>query len=115
MDDDPQLRKTIALTLVDAGYAVREAGDGLKALQVVAAATPDLILSDVKMPRLDGIELARSIARSRAPAPIILMSSGPIAPPGPRAPFIGKPFNLDALLDLISRVLAQASARHTNA
>lgn len=115
VDDDPHLRKTIALTLVDAGYAVREASDGLKALQAVAAATPDLILSDVKMPQLDGIELAESIERSGDPAPIILMSSGPIAAPRPRAPFIGKPFNIDALLDLVSRVLAQASAHHSHA
>jgi CheY-like chemotaxis protein len=114
VDDDPHLRKTIALTLVDAGYTVREASDGFKALQVIAAAMPDLILSDIKMPRLNGIELAESIRRSANPAPVILMSSGAMAPSGPRAPFIGKPFTIDALLDLISGVLAQTAARQVN-
>jgi CheY-like chemotaxis protein len=104
VDDDPGLRHALAELLADAGYRVEQAGDGLMALHQVARQVPDLILSDVRMPRLDGIGLAMTLAPHTPPIPIILMSANPL-PYGCAQPFIRKPFTLEALLTLIARTL----------
>ena len=74
VDDDPGLRHALVETLVDAGYAVEQAGDGMMALRQIAGQVPDLILSDVQMPHLDGIGLVTVLAPHIPPIPIILMS-----------------------------------------
>ena len=102
VDDDADLRRILALTLVDTGYDVEEAGDGISALERIAARFPDLILSDVQMPHLDGIGLAAVLAPHTPPIPIILMSAH-LLPHGCSLPFIRKPFELDALLTLMVR------------
>ena len=102
--DDSTLRCLLALTLEDAGYAVAEAGDGIMALEQIARQPPDLILTDVRMPHLDGIELATVLVPHTPPIPIILMSADPL-PCGCLRPFLRKPFDLDALLMVMARTL----------
>ena len=57
VDDDPLVRKLVSGCLVAAGYVVRVAVDGLDALDKLRAGLPDLIISDLNMPRMSGIEL----------------------------------------------------------
>jgi CheY-like chemotaxis protein len=104
VDDDPGVRHALVEALLDAGYAVEQASDGLMALKKIARQVPDLILSDVRMPRLDGIGLATTLAPHIPPIPIILMSAN-LLPYGCAYPFIRKPFTLEALLTLIARTL----------
>ena len=104
VDDDPGLRHALVEALVDAGFAVEQASDGLMALRQIARQVPDLILSDVRMPHLDGIGLATTLAPHAPSIPIILMSANPL-PYGCTHPFIRKPFPLEALLTLIARTL----------
>lgn len=104
VDDDPGVRHVLVEALQDAGYALDEAGDGLMALKQIARHVPDLILSDVGMPHLDGIGLATTLAPHTPPIPIILMSATP-RPAGCVLPFIRKPFELEALLTLMARRL----------
>jgi CheY-like chemotaxis protein len=104
VDDDPGVRHTLVELLENAGYAVEQASDGLMALRQIARQIPDLILSDVRMPHLDGIGLATTLAPHTPPIPIILMSAQPL-PYGCAQPFIRKPFALEALLTLIVRTL----------
>jgi CheY-like chemotaxis protein len=104
VDDDPGVRHALVELLLTAGYAVEQASDGLMALRLIARQVPDLILSDVRMPHLDGIGLATTLAPHTPPIPIILMSAQPL-PYGCAQPFIRKPFALDALLIMIARTL----------
>ena len=104
VDDDPGLRHVLVEGLVDAGFAVEQASDGLLALRQIAGQVPDLILSDVRMPHLDGIELARILAPHAPSIPIILTSTNPL-PHGCTHPFMRKPFPLEALLTLMARTL----------
>jgi CheY-like chemotaxis protein len=61
VDDEATVRRLVQLNLERAGYRVSTANDGVEALERVAADRPDLILSDITMPRLDGIELVRRL------------------------------------------------------
>jgi CheY-like chemotaxis protein len=104
VDDDPGLRWVLADALFEAGYGVEQASDGLIALQRIAIQVPDLILTDVRMPHLDGIGLATILAPHSPVIPIILMSSDSL-PTDCVLPFIRKPFALEALLTLMARTL----------
>jgi len=74
VDDDPRLREVVRYTLSREGHDVREAGDGQAALDAVAAQVPDLIVLDVLMPELDGLEVCRRV-RATSRVPIIFLSS----------------------------------------
>lgn len=104
VDDDATLRCLLVIALEDAGYRVEEASDGIQALEQLGDPFPDLILTDMRMPRLDGIGLARVLAPHAQPIPLILMSADPL-PPTCSLPFIRKPFEIDALLTLMARTL----------
>ncbi len=104
VDDDAGVRHALVELLLTAGYAVEQASDGLMALKQISRHVPDLILTDVQMPHLDGIGLATTLAPHTPPIPIILMSAQPL-PYGCAQPFIRKPFELDALLIMIARTL----------
>jgi two-component system OmpR family response regulator len=74
VDDDPHIRQLLVFALAKAGLAAREAKDGEEALAMVAAQPPDLIVLDINMPRLDGLEVCRRL-RPETPTPILFLSS----------------------------------------
>ena len=61
VDDEPSIRELVRFTLEDERVAIVEASDGVEALEKARAARPELILLDVHMPRLDGIEACRRL------------------------------------------------------
>jgi CheY-like chemotaxis protein len=61
VDDDPSMRALIRLILAASGYEVLEAEDGLAGRHLVMASSPDLVLCDVHMPRMDGFELLEAL------------------------------------------------------
>src|SRR6266851_9955099 len=80
VDDEAMLRKVVGRGLTAAGCTVTYAADGEEALAMLSEATPDLVISDVTMPRVDGFELLRRV-RSQATTkalPVILLK-GPAA------------------------------------
>lgn len=74
VDDDPHLREVLRYTLERQGWSVREAADGLVALNLLRNETADLLVLDVTMPELDGIETCRRI-RQNSNIPIVFLSS----------------------------------------
>ena len=74
VEDDPLLRHAFRLLLEDAGYAVVEAGSAAEALQAVDAAAPALVLLDLGLPDRPGLEVARTLSRSRATADIPIVA-----------------------------------------
>jgi PAS domain S-box-containing protein len=77
VDDDPPQRRLAELALSSAGFVVAVAEDGAAALRLATANVPDVIVSDVLMPEMDGFALCKTIRRnpSLAQVPIVLMSS----------------------------------------
>jgi two-component system OmpR family response regulator len=74
VDDDPHLREVVRFALERAGHRVSEAADGAAALASFASEPAELVVLDVLMPELDGLEVCRRI-RARASVPIIFLSS----------------------------------------
>ena len=75
VDDDPLVRRLISQYLVAAGYVVRIAVDGLDALAELRAALPDLIISDLNMPRMSGSELLKVVRKRFPQIRVIVMSA----------------------------------------
>ena len=74
VDDDPRLREVVRYALSREGFEIDEAGDGHAAIAACDAKLPDLVVLDVVMPELDGIEVCRRI-RQRSKVPILFLSS----------------------------------------
>ncbi len=74
VDDDPAIRELVRFALHRAGFATAEAADGRAALARFAAGGADLVVLDVMMPELDGIEVCRALRRTSA-VPILFLSS----------------------------------------
>src|SRR4051812_13114549 len=73
-DDDPHIRQLLVFALAKAGLDTVEAGDGEDALRQVETHRPDLIVLDINMPRMDGIEVCRRL-RAGGDLPILFLSS----------------------------------------
>lgn len=70
VDDDPFIRKLVSTTLEDvAGFVLREAADGVEALEVADEARPAIVFLDIDMPRMDGIACCRALRSAGGPAP----------------------------------------------
>ena len=74
VEDDPLTRKSLAALFDMEGFAVTQAGDGREALEQMAAATVDVVLADLNMPRMSGLELLRAARVRHAGVPVILIS-----------------------------------------
>jgi len=113
VDDSASMRQMVGFTLREAGYEVVEAVDGAAALEYAAGNTVDLVLTDVNMPRMDGITLVRELRRLEhyRYVPMLMLtteSSTERKLEGKAAGATGwlvKPFNPDKLLATIGRVL----------
>jgi two-component system KDP operon response regulator KdpE len=115
-DDEPKIRMFIRANLEARGYQVHLAQDGIEAIEIAERVLPDVIVLDVNMPRLDGVEACRRI-REWADTPIIILSVRGDETDKVRAldegadDYVTKPFGMEELLARI-RVALRRSA-HT--
>ncbi|WP_404423114.1 response regulator [Nibricoccus sp. IMCC34717] len=116
VDDALTIRKMVSFTLKSAGYEVLEAADGVAGLAVLRSNPVDMIISDVNMPNMDGIEFTRQ-ARSlpnHARTPIILLTTESDAEAKAKGKAAGatgwmvKPFKQEQLLAVAAKVLPTA-------
>jgi CheY-like chemotaxis protein len=77
IEDDSSLRRTLVRMLLIAGHEVIEAANGRIALEKMAERPADLVLTDLIMPEMEGIETIRALLRDHPSLPIIAMSGGP--------------------------------------
>ena len=114
VDDSRTMRDMLALALGEAGYTVRLAEDGQDALDVLGDFTPDAIISDINMPRLDGFGFIEGVRRNEKyrAVPILVLTTESDAEKKNRARQAGatgwivKPFDPTKLIDAIERVTA---------
>jgi DNA-binding NtrC family response regulator len=75
VDDEPDLRWVLRGLFEDEGFEVQEAGDGQEALQIVERREPDVVLSDMRMPHVSGLQLLRELRARKPELPVILLSA----------------------------------------
>jgi two-component system KDP operon response regulator KdpE len=73
VDDEAQITRVLKTTLLSQGYGARAASDGYDALQMMKSWSPDLLITDLRMPKMDGLELCRQV-RATSQIPIIVLS-----------------------------------------
>jgi DNA-binding NtrC family response regulator len=111
VEDKPSMRRMLRETLEGAGYKVDEAADGEEALKKLSLNHYQLILTDLKLPRKDGLAVLRAAREVASNLPVILMTAyGTIesavqAMKDGAVDFLAKPFDSDYLLRLMERVL----------
>jgi len=120
VDDEAKLLRAVAVDLRGEGYDVATARRGAEALALVAQSLPDLIVSDIRMPGMDGYQLARRLRENQRTAiiPIIFLTAKDTSADrieGFRAgvdAYITKPFEPDELLVVIAGILRRVERTH---
>jgi UDP-3-O-acyl N-acetylglucosamine deacetylase len=120
VDDEERIRETIREVLADEGYQVIDTADGSSVLELITREKPALVLLDIWMPDIDGIELLKDI-KKQAPGLNVVMISGHgnihtavTATKFGAFDFIEKPVSLDGLLVTVRRALGDLSVRAVN-
>jgi len=118
-EDNPDMRSLLKWLLESEGFSVIAAEDGKNALQVLDQIRPDVILTDLMMPGMDGVELIKRIRKisDLADTPIIAMTAYgtgymTLANSAGANAAVRKPEDLDSLVNTINEVLANAVVRH---
>ncbi|HRK72034.1 MAG TPA: response regulator transcription factor, partial [Micropepsaceae bacterium] len=116
VDDDRNILTSVSIALEQEGYHVRTYNDGASALTALSATPPDLAILDIKMPRMDGMEVLRRL-RQKSDLPVIFLTSKDeeidevVGLSMGADDFIRKPFSQRLLLERVRAVLRRAEAR----
>jgi DNA-binding NtrC family response regulator len=111
VDDDSEMRRVLRRSLESEGHGVLEADSGRKALSLLEHERVDVVLSDVRMPGLDGMALLGAVVKTAADVPVVLMTAfGSVedavaAMKGGAADYVRKPFELDEVLLALKRAV----------
>jgi two-component system KDP operon response regulator KdpE len=120
VDDEPQIARVLRTGLKSHGYDVRVAADGVSALETFEDWRPDLVVTDLAMPNLDGLELCRRL-RAISQLPIIVLSvrgeerNKVEALDAGADDYVTKPFGMDELLARVRAHLRRAAANPSGA
>jgi CheY-like chemotaxis protein len=106
VDDERNARTALAELLREEGYEVDEAGDGAEALDRIALFRPHVVLSDVKMPRMSGIQLRNQLVAGGPVPVVVLMSASPIVDVG--GLLMSKPIRMAELYQTIATASERA-------
>jgi two-component system, cell cycle response regulator CpdR len=112
VEDDESLRKFLALALTRAGHEVVDFGDGQSAWELLKDATFDLLLTDIVMPGMDGIELAKRAAEKDLTMKIMFITGfaavalHPASNAPKQAKVLSKPFHLREIVAEVERMMA---------
>jgi two-component system response regulator GlrR len=114
VDDDPDLLKLISLRLTSAGYRVRTADSGETALAALAVVRPSAVITDLRMPGIDGLQLFDAIHRQDPALPVIILTAHGTIPDAVSATqrgvfgFLTKPFDSQELLHKVAAAIKVA-------
>src|SRR5215216_6668922 len=111
VDDEPNLRRVLSAQLERDGYDVHTAEDGEQALALLRDHHIDLVITDLRMPRVDGMELLRRVATFEEPAPVVMITAHGTVDTAVEAlktgafDYITKPFDQDEVRTVVRKAL----------
>jgi len=107
VDDEPAILRLVAMVLKELGFETLTARDAETAAELLKSSKPDLVVTDVRLPGMDGVELARRIKASRRlkKTPVLLMSAYSEPPKHKGDGFIAKPFDIFELEEAFGRYI----------
>ena len=112
VDDERPIRTLLAVLFRDDGHRVEQAIHGQQALELIGTERPDMVIADIMMPVMNGVELCRllKLRDDTKAIPVILMTAGDRrASNGAGADaFIAKPFRIEEMEELVRRLLPQS-------
>jgi DNA-binding response OmpR family regulator len=117
VEDDPALRSGLVMNLSEVGYTVRAEARGDRALESILADPPDLVLLDLILPGLDGMQVLRRMRRDGYLGPVIILSARDTNPDKIRGlddgadDYVTKPFDLEELLARVAAALRRERIR----
>ncbi|RLB90832.1 MAG: response regulator, partial [Deltaproteobacteria bacterium] len=117
VDDEEDIREVLEIALKDAGYRVLVAENGEKAFGIFKSKQPDIVITDIKMPVMDGIELLRQIKRENSETEVLMITGhGDMdltirSLKNEATDFITKPVNVDILEIAIEKAVEKIIAR----
>jgi DNA-binding response OmpR family regulator len=117
VDDDPALLEVLGIAVTDAGHELLTAPDGAAAIATIGSSHPDLVVSDVNMPRLDGFSLCRRVREAGLAIPIVLLTSRDgeideaLGLELGADDFVSKPFSTRVLMARIASLLRREAMR----
>jgi two-component system response regulator AtoC len=120
VDDEPNMRRVLEIMLRKTGYAVFVAANGREALEIFRESPIDLVITDVRMPEMDGLELLTRLRQDGAEIPVIVITAHGSVESAVHAmklgasDYIPRPFDIDALELTIARVLNDARVNRQN-
>src|SRR5437870_4653949 len=120
VEDKDSLRQMLRLTLQNAGHSVDEARDGAEARRRLSDSRYNLVLTDLKMPRADGLEVLRAARSADSETPVIMLTAYGTVDEAVQAmkegayEFLQKPVDSNHLLSLVRRALEQIRLRADN-
>ncbi|MGD9170999.1 MAG: response regulator, partial [Candidatus Thiodiazotropha sp.] len=112
VDDDPDLLKLLSIRLTSAGYHVESTSSAEQALTNIALARPRVVITDLRMPGMDGMALFQHLHHKDPSLPVILLTAHGTIPDAVQATqsgvfaYLTKPYDPKALLQLIERAVA---------
>ena len=110
VDDEPGIRTMVQFELSQQGYDIVTADSGVRALDVLAERSVDMVLTDMRMPHMDGLDLVIHVRKTRPTLPIVLMT-GFVEERVQKvqeynlSATLQKPFTIDQLSEVIRRIL----------
>lgn len=111
VDDEPSILQSLSGLLTDEGFEVITANNGYEALKIIDSETPDLVLLDIWMPGIDGIETLKEIKKSSTSLPVIIITGHGNVETAVKATKLGafdlieKPLNIDKVIVAINNAL----------
>jgi two-component system, NtrC family, response regulator HydG len=120
VDDEPSLRSGVANLLATNGYEVDQAADGVLALERIAERPPDVVVTDLDMPNLDGLGLLQALRERDRDVPVLVLTSAVelksavAAMRAGAADYLTKPVDFDALLLALQRTIEHRDVRLEN-
>jgi DNA-binding NtrC family response regulator len=120
VEDEPKMLRLLDLNLAEEGYATLAAPDAETGLKLLRQEKVDLVLTDLKLPRMDGLEFLQAVKRSNAPMPVILMTAyGTVetaieAMKAGASDYVLKPFSMEEIKLVIGKELDVRRLREEN-